>query len=117
MTESLPLHSPEQRRLEDRLNTQDDEDVSIHSGAGTAGAEGTMPTIATPEDGRDDREVAAVAAEVSVMGQESRTQNRDRTGDEALIGATGNADGVGAFEMVDESGELVKDRFLQFLME
>lgn len=122
MTESLPLHSPQQRRIGERLNTHDmddDDDASLQSGAGsvTATAAGTMPSVATPEDGEDGREEAAAAAEVSVMGQASRTQNRDTTGDEALIGATGNADGVGAFEMVDESGELVKDRFLQFLME
>lgn len=108
------MHSPEQRRMEDRLNTQDDDDDFDAAEGGNI----NMPTVATPENGEDGREVAAAAAEVSVMGQgASRNQNRDRTGEEALIGATGNADGVGAFEMVDESGELVKDRFLQFLME
>lgn len=116
MTESLPMHSPEQRRMEDRLNTQDDDDDSYHATEG--GNTSSVPTVATPDNGEDGREVAAAAAEVSVMGEgTSRNQNRDRTGEEALIGATGNADGVGAFEMVDESGELVKDRFLQFLME
>ena len=82
-----------------------------------------LPTVATPEEvgggggnvDISDREAAAAAAEVSVMGQTSRVQRRDTTGEEAMIGAT--ADGVGAFEMVDEVGELVKDRFLNFLME
>jgi hypothetical protein len=82
--------------------------------------DGSIPVAATPEENNvdpdiTDREAAAAAAEVSVMGQTSRAQRRDTTGDEAMIGAT--ADGVGAFEMVDEVGELVKDRFLQFLME
>lgn len=96
-----------------RLNTRDisnDEDES------------QLPTVATPEEGGgagnvdiSDREAAAAAAEVSVMGQTSRVQRRDTTGQEAMIGAT--ADGVGAFEMRDEVGELVKDRFLHFLME
>lgn len=83
---------------------------------------GQLPTVATPDESNgaghadiSDREAAAAAAEVSVMGQTSRVQRRDTTGEEAMIGAT--ADGVGAFEMVDEVGELVKDRFLQFLME
>ena len=109
------MHSPEQRRMEDRLNTRDDDnEFDIADGSNS----NTMPSVATPENAEDGREVAAAAAEVSVMGEgASRNQNRDRTGEEALIGATGNADGVGAFEMVDESGELVKDRFLQFLME
>ena len=82
-----------------------------------------LPTVATPDGNLgvvdnvelSDREAAAAAAEVSVMGQTSRVQRRDTTCDEAMIGAT--ADGVGAFEMLDEIGELVKDRFLQFLME
>ena len=74
-----------------------------------------LPTVATPEE--DEREIAAAAAEVSVMGQAARGNSRNPTGDEALIGAAGNAEGVGSFEMVDEVAELVKERFLQFLME
>lgn len=128
MTESLPLHSPEHRVMRGIDNSQNDENLdnsSIQTDShrmvpAVENAEGAMPTVATPEDDNDgttDREVAVAAAEVSVMGQASRTQRREPTGDEALIGATANADGVGSFEMIDESGELVKDRFLQFLME
>jgi hypothetical protein len=74
-----------------------------------------LPTVATPEE--DGRDIAAAAAEVSVMGQGTRGNSRNPTGDAAFIGATGNAEGVGSFEMVDEVAELVKERFLQFLME
>jgi hypothetical protein len=74
-----------------------------------------LPTVATPEE--DERDIAAAAAEVSVMGQGARGNSRNPTGDAAFIGATGNAEGVGSFEMVDEVAELVKERFLQFLME
>ena len=106
-----------------RLNTQDDIDAASIPGESRGTADdGQLPTVATPEENGDggavdisDREAAAAAAEVSVMGQASRVQRRDTAGEEAMIGATG--DGVGAFEMVDEVGELVKDRFLQFLME
>jgi len=123
MTDSFP---PVNDRL---LNDEDDDDYLPAGVSAQTGGPSTLPTVATPEDNNnnrrnnddgddeDEREIAAAAAEVSVMCQNSRTQRRDPTGDEAMIGATGNADGVGAFEMVDESGELVKDRFLQFLME
>ncbi|CAB9507868.1 Maternal DNA replication licensing factor mcm6 [Seminavis robusta] len=85
-----------------------------------AGENSVLPTVATPEeDGEveDQREMAAAAAEVSVMDRTARTNGRSATGDEALIGATGNAEGVGSFEMVDEVGEMVSQRFLQFLMD
>jgi len=104
MADGISTHQPD-------ISSQDNEDASIQSEAAATGE----PTVATPEE--DDREIAAAQAEVSVMNQAGRTNQRERTGDEALIGATGNADGVGAFEMVDESGELVKERFLSFLME
>ena len=40
---------------------------------------------------------------------------RITTADEAVMGAA--ADGVGGFEILDETGERVKTRFQQFLME
>ena len=42
-------------------------------------------------------------------------RQRDPTADEAVMGAA--AEGIGGFEILDESGELVRGRFLQFLME
>lgn len=102
----------------DRLRAQDEDDDEYDDMAPATAApqqqQQQLPTVATPED--DAGEVAAAAAEVSVMERGGRANRRDPTGDEALIGATGNADGVGAFEVVDESGELVKARFLEFLV-
>lgn len=37
--------------------------------------------------------------------------------DEAVMGATGDQDNVGVFEVYDESGELVKGLFFKFLLE
>jgi hypothetical protein len=69
---------------------------------------------ATPED-----EVAQAMAEVAAMegGANARggAQQNDRAGEEALMGAAGGEDGVAGFEVTDESGELVKQRFLGFL--
>jgi len=66
---------------------------------------------ATPED-----EVAQAMAEVAAMegGGRGARQN-DRAGEEALMGAAAAGDGVEGFEVTDESGELVKQRFLEFL--
>ena len=108
------------------LNSDDSNEGEIQGLNTRNDVELQQPIAATPEERRDsgggaenadisDREAAAAAAEVSVMGQASRVQRNDASGEEAMIGAT--ADGVGAFEMVDEVGELVKDRFLHFLME
>jgi hypothetical protein len=68
-------------------------------------------TAATPES-----EAAAAAAEVAAMERGPNARGRDPTGDEALMGATGE-EGVGNLEVVDESGELVRQAFLQFLTE
>ena len=37
--------------------------------------------------------------------------------DDAVMGATGDLDNVGSFEVYDESGELVKGLFFRFLLE
>lgn len=58
-------------------------------------------------------EQLAAAAEVDVM--EGPARQRDLAQQQALMGATGDADGVAGFEVHDESGELVRERFLQFL--
>jgi len=65
------------------------------------------PAAATP-----DNEAAQAAAEVAAMENPRRT---DRAGEEAVMGAAAAEDGVAGFEVTDESGELVKQRFLQFL--
>jgi hypothetical protein len=41
----------------------------------------------------------------------------NRVADEAVMGATGDLDNVGGFEVYDESGELVKGLFIKFLSE
>ena len=68
------------------------------------------------------REAAAAAAEVAAM---ERQQDRNinltaaRAGDQAIMGATGNAtdDGVEGHENVDELGEMIRQAFLEFLGE
>ena len=69
----------------------------------------------------DNQDTAAAVADVAAMtgvnmasGGTSRRE-RDTTADEAVMGAA--ADGVGGFEILDETGERVKTRFQQFLME
>ena len=71
-----------------------------------------------PEEDAD-AAAAAAAAEVAAMtgvnparrgGGQAR---RDATADQALMGAATE----GSFELLDETGERVKTRFLQFLME
>lgn len=56
------------------------------------------------------------AAEVAAMERGPNARGPDPTGDEALMGAIGE-EGVGNLEVVDESGELVRQAFLQFLTE
>lgn len=77
------------------------------------------------DDGEIDDETARARAEVSVLqegNQNLPTGGRratggataaTTTGEEALIGAPG--EGVGAFDIVDPTGELVKARFQEFL--
>jgi hypothetical protein len=51
--------------------------------------------------------------------EEMPTNDRRQTAaaDEAVMGATGDLDNVGGFEVYDESGELVKGLFFKFLLE
>lgn len=65
-----------------------------------------------------DGDAAAAAAEVAAMtgvnpARQGGTRERDPTADEAVMGAAE----TGGFEILDETGERVKARFLQFLME
>ena len=57
-------------------------------------------------------DAAAAAAEVAAM---EGTRPADRAAEEAVMGAAQAADGVSGFEVTDEAGELVKQRFLEFL--
>ena len=68
------------------------------------------PAAATP-----DNEAAQAAAEVAAMEGTANARRTDRAGEEAVMGAAAAEDGVPGFEVTDESGELVKQRFLQFL--
>jgi hypothetical protein len=82
-------------------------------GVATPDTEGTRRNTTSDED---DREAAAAAAEVAVMEGGNNSRRRDPTGDQALMGALNEEGGV-PFEVVDESGELVQQAFLQFLQE
>ena len=76
-------------------------------------------------DPLEEAEAAAAAAEVAVMesgpnnGNARGNRGRDPVADRALMGATNNAgdgeDGVEAHEATDESGELVRGAFEEFL--
>lgn len=94
-----------------------------------SGSEGNPSRENNDDGGRvmdplEEAEAAAAAAEVAVM--ESGPNNnargnrgRDPVADRALMGATNNAgdgeDGVEAHEATDESGELVRGAFEEFL--
>lgn len=76
------------------------------------------------QDGEGDDALRAQAtAEVEAMegNQRGGGGGGNRAGEEALMGANavggGDGDGVRGFEVADESGELVMQRFLQFLSE
>ena len=75
------------------------------------------------QDGESDGALRAQAtAEVEAMEGNQRGGGGgggNRAGEEALMGANavGGDDGVRGFEVADESGELVMQRFLQFLSE
>lgn len=83
--------------------------------------------MATPESRRsnapldplEEAEAAAAAAEVSLMEGNQTTNNRgrDQNADRALMGgnADGVDDGIRAHEATDESGELVRGAFEEFL--
>jgi hypothetical protein len=87
----------------------DDDDGSVQTH--TQEEPQQQAVAATPES-----EAAAAAAEVAAMERGPNARGRDPTGDEALMGAIGE-EGVGNLEVVDESGELVRQAFLQFLTE
>lgn len=92
------------------INADNDGENAAPAAAASEEASSDLPQVATPED------AAAAAAEVLALEQNTRNRRRDPTGDQALMGATGtDAGAVGAFEVVDESGELVRQAFLQFL--
>jgi hypothetical protein len=71
----------------------------------------------------DDEEEEAAAAEVETHGHTADGNARRGGGanapaDQAVMGAVqdqGTGDGVANFEVTDESGSLVQQRFLQFL--
>lgn len=71
-----------------------------------------------PLDPHEEAEAAAAAAEVAVMEgvQRNNRSGRDPNADRALMGAAlGEEDGVRAHEATDESGELVRGAFEEFL--
>ena len=75
------------------------------------------------EDPLEAAEAAAAAAETAVLegrfNQTTRRGGRDPTADRAIMGANRNVDGaedgVQAVEATDESGELVRGAFEEFL--
>ena len=120
------LNSPPNSQLDDY-----EEDHDPRNTTPSSGGDGSNPRLATPDqqNGANDeddefqqREAAAAAAEVVAM---ERQQDRNviggaaRAGDQAIMGATGNAtdDGVEGHENVDELGEMIRQAFLEFLGE
>lgn len=119
--------------MQDENLYDDDDYLPAMSGE----ADPTPPVVATPEsrntnttprdyddeDPLEAAEAAAAAAEVAAMegGQNEggNRRGRDPTADRALMGAHDAADGgdnvVAAHEVLDESGELVRGAFLEFL--
>ena len=85
--------------------------------------DGATYASADEDDNNNDNhrmmEVAQAQAQVAAM--EGPTNQRSRAGrrmeDEAVMGAAAAEDGVPGFDVTDESGELVMQRFLQFLGE
>lgn len=77
--------------------------------------QGSVMSEAMAEDPRiGSAAQAAAAAEVSAMEGPSR-RSETRAGEEALMGAAAAEDGVAGFEVTDDIGELIMQRFLQFL--
>ena len=66
--------------------------------------DGDRPQAATP-DQEDRADIASAAAEISVIGRREGQNGQQQTMDND------------AMEMVDESGELVQQAFLQFLQD
>lgn len=56
---------------------------------------------------------AATPDEIPINDRRQTTASAE----EAVMGATGDLDNVGGFEVYDESGELVKGLFYKFLLE
>ncbi|KAG7351706.1 replicative DNA helicase [Nitzschia inconspicua] len=81
--------------------------------------------VATPESARPETDLeraerAAAAAEVAVMegtnaGAQRRAGSRNPVSDQAIMGAVNGDDAVDAHQVVDESGELVRQAFVEFL--
>ena len=82
---------------------EDDDDGSI-TPEGTSQRQDGGPQAATP-DQEERAEIAAAAAEISVMGGRDDAQGQQTMTDHDEM------------EMIDESGELVQQAFLQFLQE
>ena len=70
------------------------------------------PAMPSPEEAA---EAARAAAEVAAMEPTANGRRRDPTGDEAVMGAAANEEGVAGFEVTDETGEHVRQRFVDFL--
>ena len=72
----------------------------------------------SPMDPLEEAEAAAAAAEVALLdGNFNNTNNRgrDSNADRALMGTDAGDDGIRAHEATDESGELVRGAFEEFL--
>ena len=71
-------------------------------------------SVPATADALDEAAQAAAAVEAMDGARQNATRN-DRAGEQAVMGAMAAEDGVAGFEVTDESGELVKQRFVQFL--
>ena len=103
--------------VDDGPYNQNDDDRSLLTAELNPQAGGSGPVGPSPNSNANvipDIEQAAAMAEVSAMDGPTRGRLANRAGEEAVMGVAAG-EGVAGFEVTDESGELVKQRFLDFL--
>jgi DNA replication licensing factor MCM6 len=107
LAETLYYKRKGMNALEERLPTSGNASDDMDDASLDRGIPGT-------ED--EDASVARARAHVAVLDEPTGDRvPRDTTGDQAVLGAAAAQDGVTAFAVTDESGQLVLARFQQFL--
>jgi hypothetical protein len=116
---------------QDLAHDDDDDDAplgtadAVNAAPGGGGAVATpdsRPSPPPPETDQEAAERAAAMAEVHVMeGANHHAASRRGAGarnpvsDQAIMGAVGGDNAVDAHQVLDESGELVRQAFVEFL--
>jgi hypothetical protein len=96
--------------------------VNAAPGGGAVATPDSRPPPPLPETDQEAAERAAAMAEVHVMeGANHHAASRRGAGarnpvsDQAIMGAVGGDNAVDAHQVLDESGELVRQAFVEFL--